>query len=1022
MRRLKRWLGLGCLLMIAGLIGHRDRTQLEPPAGLVLDRQGGLFEHALARGERLNYWIWLAVGESLRLELDQAEVDLAAEIANVAGEQLLWVDSANRRWGPEQVVLVATSEGWHQLEVKGLSGRGRLVLRSAPVRLATAEDWSRAGAALAVARGQVGREKGGEEAWGRAGEEFAAAQKVYRSLGDAEQELLVAAEIAQNWAARGKPEAELAAYRAALGMPAANRDLRFRAYLKNACSKSLLQLGRHAEAVVEAEAALKLARAAGYDHDAAMALNLLALGYRQADDPQRAIEANQRAQETWAALGESSEEAATWHNLGVSFLAVGRDISAEDAFGKAIAIRRSLGEEDGVANSSALLAQALTQRGRLGEAHRLLEEALLIQSSRGNDLGQALVLERLAFVQQLAGQFSRGDATFSAALAVYERRGDRLREAYTRAERGWLRLSSALEGASQDLELARSSFRKLGEPVGEGFALLGLAETERAAGRLEAALVLAREALGKVESLRAKLSSSMLRQTFLHGRRRYFEVPVQILMELHARHPLAGFDRAAFEISEMARSRALLDLLAEARALAVPENQGHRELDDLATQISAKRFERLRLPTGQDGAELQKEIGDLLLRYESLEGLLIASRKAGEPLPKARALGASEAQAQLGDGSLLLEFFIGEDRSYLWVVGNDLFRSFELPGRPDIESLTRQLAALWGSGDQALAAVQGPLVARAVSRMLLGKAASLLADRRLVIAADGIVNYLPFGALPVPDLETESRPLIADHEVVAIHSISVLAQQRRSLAHRSLAPSRLVVVADPRYRKEQRDLSAAELARAWPSPEVHRAASAVGIGDLPDLPFSRIEAESLLAMVPPQLRQELLGFDASRRNVLGGALDRFQIVHFATHGLLDTQMPQLSGLVLSQVDPHGGIQDGFVAAYEIERLSLPAELVVLSACRSGLGEEVKGEGLVGLSQSFLVAGARQVAVSLWAIDDRSTSELMVAFYRAMLQDGLSPAAALRAAQIRMQEKYPASPYWWGAFVIFGDWA
>lgn len=1026
MRSLKRWLGPGCLLLLAaGLAGHPAGTRLAPPAGspaALLDRQGSLFGHDLARDQRLQFRIWLTAGEGWRLELDQAGVDLAAGIGMEAGEPALRVDSANRRWGPEKVVFVAADTGWHSLVVQGLLGHGHFTLRAETVRPATREDRIRAGAALAVARGQARREQGGEELWAAAQADFEAAREDYRSLGDAGQELLVQAEIAQNWAARGQPISELAAYRAALSMPAAGRDLRFQVYLKNACSRILLKLGRQAEAVSEADAALAQARAAGYRHDEAMAFNLLALGYRQADDPQRAIEANQQAQEIWAAMGEPSEEAATWHNLGVSLLSVGREISAEAAFGKALAIRRSIGETEGAANSSALLAQVLTQRGRLGEAQLLLEEALLIQQSLQNEVGQAQVLERLAFVEQKSGQFAGGDATFSAALAIYERRGERLRVAYTLAERGWLRLSGGLAGERPDLEAAHALFRELREPVGEAFSLLGLAEATRAGGRLETALALAREALDKVESLRDKLSSSMLRQTFLHGRRRYFEVPIQILMELHARQPGAGFDRAAFEISELARSRALLDLLAEARsAPALPEAPGHRELEELAGQISAKRFERLRLPAGTDDSGLQNEIRELLLRYENLEAHLIASRQAGDPLPKARALGAAEAQAQLGDGSLLLEFFVGEERSYLWVVGNDLFRSFELPARREIESLARQLAALWGSGDQALAAIQGPLVARAVSQMLLGQAAGLLADRRLVVAADGIVNYLPFGALPQPDSGPAARPLIADHEVVAIHSISVLAQQRRSLAHRGPAPSRLVVVADPRYRRTPRDSSAGEIPPAWPSPEVHRAAAAVGIGELPDLPFSRLEAESLLALVPPGLRRELLGFDASRQNVLSGALGRFQIVHFATHGLLDTQLPQLSSLVLSQVDRQGELQDGFVAAYEIERLSLAADLVVLSACRSGLGEEVQGEGLVGLSQSFLVAGARQVAVSLWAIDDRSTSELMVAFYRAMLQDGRSPAAALREAQMAMQEKYPASPYRWGAFVIFGDW-
>ena len=185
------------------------------------------------------------------------------------------------------------------------------------------------------------------------------------------------------------------------------------------------------------------------------------------------------------------------------------------------------------------------------------------------------------------------------------------------------------------------------------------------------------------------------------------------------------------------------------------------------------------------------------------------------------------------------------------------------------------------------------------------------------------------------------------------------------------------------------------------------------------LPFSREEAEALLAMAPPSERLGALGLDASRETVLSGRLAGYRLVHFATHGILDAENPELSGLLLSQ---------GFLRAHEIYRLSLPADLVVLSACRTALGREMRGEGLIGLTRGFFHAGdavsfeGHHRVVSLWEVEDRATAELMRRFYREMLKEGHPPAAALRIAQISLRrEPGWEAPYFWAGFVLQGDW-
>jgi CHAT domain-containing protein len=188
------------------------------------------------------------------------------------------------------------------------------------------------------------------------------------------------------------------------------------------------------------------------------------------------------------------------------------------------------------------------------------------------------------------------------------------------------------------------------------------------------------------------------------------------------------------------------------------------------------------------------------------------------------------------------------------------------------------------------------------------------------------------------------------------------------------------------------------------------------------LPFSRLEADSIIALAPAKEELKAVDFRASRETATSGELARYRIVHFATHGFLDNEHPELSGIVLSLFDERGQPVDGFLRLHEIYNLHLPADLVVLSACQTGLGKQIKGEGLVGLVRGFMYAGAGRVAASLWKVDDEATAELMRAFYERMLKEGMRPAAALSAAQTEVaRQKRWQSPYYWAAFELQGEW-
>jgi CHAT domain-containing protein len=186
------------------------------------------------------------------------------------------------------------------------------------------------------------------------------------------------------------------------------------------------------------------------------------------------------------------------------------------------------------------------------------------------------------------------------------------------------------------------------------------------------------------------------------------------------------------------------------------------------------------------------------------------------------------------------------------------------------------------------------------------------------------------------------------------------------------------------------------------------------------LPFTRFEAEQIATAGPRGAVRTTTGFAANLASLRDRSLADYGIVHFATHGVLNTRTPELSGLVLSLVDEQGRARDGFLRLHEIAALPFKPDLVVLSACETARGRRVEGEGTIGLTRGFLAAGARHVVASLWRVDDAATAELMHAFYKRLLRDDVAPATALRAAQRELAASSAwAHPYYWAGLVVQG---
>lgn len=430
-------------------------------------------------------------------------------------------------------------------------------------------------------------------------------------------------------------------------------------------------------------------------------------------------------------------------------------------------------------------------------------------------------------------------------------------------------------------------------------------------------------------------------------------------------------------------------------------------------------------------ASIRREIDQLASEYAAAEEKLRRERPDAMAVNAPQPLSADAIQHELLDpGTVLVEYMLGDAQSYAWTVSRDTIASYRLPARAEIIEAARQahdaFAAIPGDANDAPAGRDPSAAADRLARLLLPPIEHVAAGKRLVIVAPGDLQQLPFGALRAGRSRT---PLIARHEIVLAPSASIVAAVRQTHAQARRAPRTLAVFADPVFEAGDPRVAAARRAAADRAPaRVVAATSAeprmpAGLrSGFARLPFSRMEADAIASLAPAGSVLEATDFNASVRAATAPSLVDYRIVHFATHGVLDTRTPELSGLVLSLIDREGRPQDGFIRLLDLDRLHLNADVAVLSGCETALGRSVEGEGVIGLTRGFLAAGAHRVVASVWKVDDLATAELMKRFYRGMLEERKSPSAALRAAQRELaQSPRWHAPYYWAGWVIQGEW-
>jgi CHAT domain-containing protein len=840
------------------------------------------------------------------------------------------------------------------------------------------------------------------------------------------------------------------------------------------------QLEQDQKAIDMYEQSLPLFRAGNEKRGEATSLLHLGLIHSKSGAMEKGLDYLARAESLFREAGEPQGEAMALGTIGSLHIFLGKPEEIIGYYNQVFQLSR--GEASRESDAAALPAlrpiyKVLGQNviDHPEKTRESLHQLLSVSRSFHIPRGEALVLLLLGLDHSAEGETQKALAYYEESLPLF------------RAERDLLGESAALFGVCMShislgnyqkgidhctqtlaIQRATNNFQV------ESLTLKQLAIGERNLGNLTASQAAVESAIANVESIRTKVVSPEFRLSYFAGSQDYYEFYIDLLMRLHKRHPTGGYDGKALEASERARARSLLDTLNEANAdirqgvdpaLLQRERELQRRLNDRAqfqfqTQLLSQPH------AGAQATAIAEEIQTIIKDLQKVETQIRQTSPHYAALMQPQPLTLKEIQTQVLDpDTLLLAYSLGEERSYVWVVTSSSIASHELPERAEIEAAARGFYDLLNArnvfikgepSEQRAARVAKadaniPVVAASLSRMVLAPVAGQLGNKRLMIAADGALHFVPFGALRVSSGAASStnrqrratRLLIQDHEIVNLPSASTLAVIRREMAGRNLASKGIVALADPVFMKDDERVQRGrdqdtrkkdpKLENQAPGQrdnedrrQLVKATQDTGIaGDgfyVPRLPGTRREAEQIVAMVPPGERRLALDFAASRDTATSAELGQYRYVHFSTHGLVNSVHPELSGLVLALVNERGETQDGFLRAHEIFNLKLSPEVVVLSACQTGMGKNIRGEGLVSLTRGFMYAGAPRVIVSLWGVSDLGTTELMVRFYQGILKEGMRPAEALRAAQISlMNDKQWESPYYWAPFTLQGEW-
>jgi CHAT domain-containing protein len=677
---------------------------------------------------------------------------------------------------------------------------------------------------------------------------------------------------------------------------------------------------------------------------------------------------------------------------------------------------------DGMISTTWGIAKAQYLLQNYPEALSILEKNLVVAEAKDLTNWIAQCHDYLGRTYAAMNKPEEALTHFQAAIPLYMGLGNQMEAARVQAMIGqFYQTQGKLDNALPFYQRALQIFESLDDRIDRSVTLFAIGQLEMKRGHFNTAENYLRQSIEITENLRSMSTSRDLTAAFsatVHDR--YLQY-IQCLMRRNDKQAAVQ----AFEISESARARSLAEFLrgTETNLLANLDPELAKQEKSLRQLLRAKENDKIALLGRKyEKDELEKldvQLVQLETQYKTVSETINQRYPAYDQITRPRSWDLARIQQQVvnDDDTILLEYILGADKSYVWAITRDSFSAHEITGEVGTAAETVYNLSkdpVKGNEDQ-LTQATGVL-----SQMVLSPVAGQLNKRRIIVIADGALNYIPFQMLQLPSSNAE--PLVAQHEIINAPSASVLGELRAEVAGRGARSKTLAAFGNPALGlSAQNDDKATGEHLRYALRDIELNGDSFDVSKIGELFFAEREINSLREIATPAATFTATGFAANREQLFKMDFSQYAILHFATHGLLDPKRPEHSGILLSMVDDQGKQQKGFISLQDVYSLRAPVDLVVLSACRSGLGREIRGEGLVGLTRGFMYAGATTVVASLWKVDDEATSELMKRFYIEMLQNRKTPDEALGIAQnsIRLRPGWSA-PHYWAGFTLQGE--
>jgi len=749
-------------------------------------------------------------------------------------------------------------------------------------------------------------------------------------------------------------------------------------------------------------------------------------------------------------LGDEPMQYTVLINIGELYIRLGDPGKAESPLLESLRMARTLKHSDMVSDPSKVATEASLQllgemevaRGNYQSALKYLQQ---VRDSHPDNSQKTIdLLNTMAVIHQRLGESQKAANLLQEAISVAEKASANATYPILLGN-----LGEAQESLGQMDEALASEGRALtalrqagGSSDFEWPIQRRLGHIERAVGHRDEALTHYMKAVDEIERLRTVTLNTELGQASFAGRSSaVYEETADLLYDMQRA-------REALEVAERGRARAFLDMLAEAHMGLADEltaDQRKRE-DAISARISA--LQKGLWKEGISPDDEKKGKTELSAAEDELETFRLEVRRSNPRYASVRypePLSVSQIQNELlDDHTALVEYLLGEKRSLVWLVTRDKITAAVLPPRREIEeqvfafrkSITQRTSSLTL---QPALAESNELGQKLYYSLLKAIARDFVAKRTLIFIPDGALGYLPFEAL-VTDSSGGGHPaqpvyFAEKFTVVYGPSASALVTLQGLHPPGAATPKALLALGDPVVASGAASASTTKKADATRlAPDTAQPTTEAPLPALPSpaddyaergfsfvrLPYTRDEVLAISRLFPVEERKVYLGEAASEEAVKAEKLDQYRYIHFASHGFIDEAQPSRSGILLSR-DPHSA-EDGVLQMGEIMRLLMNADLVTLSACSTGLGKLVSGEGILGLTRAFFYAGARNVTVSLWNVNDSATAELMKHFYQ-NLNRGVPKSEALRQAKLSLLHGPNAAwrqPYFWGAFILVGQ--